>query len=188
MIIINTPVYHLHMYYLCFSWTQSLLKCVRPHYCKLKGFICLADVLCGTPHLLNKWDYLLHCDTDMNTGLVLTDALLSNRYIWGRICLPKKDISVICGNQLYWSLVVKLVVMAKCQWCCKKGPGWNDPMAAVVPRVKGFACYSLSFSRHNKNIKMEHFFLYILSRYFIWLHKWKGYLVISSDSIKWKGF
>ncbi len=51
---------------------------------------------------------------------------------------------------------------------CKKGPGWNDPMAAVVPRVKGFACYSLSFSRHNKNIKMEHFFLlYILSRYFI---------------------
>ncbi len=50
---------------------------------------------------------------------------------------------------------------------CKKGPGWNDPMAAVVPRVKGFACYDLSFSRHNKNIKMEHFFLYILSRYFI---------------------
>ncbi len=46
-------------------------------------------------------------------------------------------------------------------------PGWNDPMTAVVPRVKGFACYSLSFSRHNKNIKMEHFFLYILSRYFI---------------------
>ncbi len=34
---------------------------------------------------------------------------------------------------------------------------------------------SLSFSRHNKNIKMEHFFLYILSRYFIWLHKWKGF-------------
>ncbi len=54
-------------------------------------------------------------------------------------------------------------------------PGWNDPMTAVVPRVKGFACYSLSFSRHNKNIKMEHFFLYILSRYFIWLHKWKGF-------------
>ncbi len=51
----------------------------------------------------------------------------------------------------------------------------NDPMTAVVPRVKGFACYSLSFSRHNKNIKMEHFFLYILSRYFIWLHKWKGF-------------
>ncbi len=50
---------------------------------------------------------------------------------------------------------------------CKKGPGWNDPMTAVVPRVKGFACYDLSFSRHNKNIKMEHFFLYILSRYFI---------------------
>ncbi len=48
-------------------------------------------------------------------------------------------------------------------------------MAAVVPRVKGFACYDLSFSRHNKNIKMEHFFLYILSRYFIWLHKWKGF-------------
>ncbi len=48
-----------------------------------------------------------------------------------------------------------------------RGPGWNDPMTAVVPRVKGFACYSLSFSRHNKNIKMEHFFLYILSRYFI---------------------
>ncbi len=126
MIIINTPVYHLHMYYLCFSlhmyylcfsWTQSLLKCVRPHYCKLKGFICLADVLCGTPHLLNRWDCLPHCDTDMNTGLVLTDALLSNRYIWGRICLPKKDISVICGNQLYWSLVVKLAVMAKRQWC-----------------------------------------------------------------------
>ncbi len=56
-----------------------------------------------------------------------------------------------------------------------RGPGWNDPMTAVVPRVKGFACYSLSFSRHNKNIKMEHFFLYILSRYFIWLHKWKGF-------------
>ncbi len=52
-------------------------------------------------------------------------------------------------------------------WVCKKGPGWNDPMTAVVPRVKGFACYDLSFSRHNKNIKMEHFFLYILSRYFI---------------------
>ncbi len=51
---------------------------------------------------------------------------------------------------------------------CKKVPGWNDPMTAVVQRVKGFACYSLSFSRHNKNIKMEHFFLlYILSRYFI---------------------
>ncbi len=62
---------------------------------------------------------------------------------------------------------------------CKKGPGWNDPMAAVVPRVKGFACYDLSFSRHNKNIKMEHFFLYILSRYFIWLHKMKGVLMIS---------
>ncbi len=62
---------------------------------------------------------------------------------------------------------------------CKKGPGWNDPMAAVVPRVKGFACYSLSFSRHNKNIKMEHFFLlYILSRYFIWLHKMKRVLMI----------
>ncbi len=48
-------------------------------------------------------------------------------------------------------------------------------MTAVVPRVKGFAYYSLSFSRHNKNIKMEHFFLYILSRYFIWLHKLKGF-------------
>ncbi len=58
---------------------------------------------------------------------------------------------------------------------CKEVPGWNDPMTAVVPRVKGFACYGLSFSRHNKNIKMEHFFLYILSRYFIWLHKWKGF-------------
>ncbi len=54
-------------------------------------------------------------------------------------------------------------------------PGWNDPMTAVVQRVKGFAYYSLSFSRNNKNIKMEHFFLYILSRYFIWLHKWKGF-------------
>ncbi len=63
---------------------------------------------------------------------------------------------------------------------CKKGPGWNDPMTAVVPRVKGFARYSLSFSRHNKNIKMEHFFLlYILSRYFIWLHKMKRVLMIS---------
>ncbi len=48
-------------------------------------------------------------------------------------------------------------------------------MTAVVQRVKGFAYYSLSFSRHNKNIKMEHFFLYILSRYFIWLHKWKDF-------------
>ncbi len=46
-------------------------------------------------------------------------------------------------------------------------PGSIDPMTAVVQRVKGFAYYSLSFSRHNKNIKMEHFFLYILSRYFI---------------------
>ncbi len=46
-------------------------------------------------------------------------------------------------------------------------PGSIDPMKAVVQRVKGFAYYSLSFSRHNKNIKMEHFFLYILSRYFI---------------------
>ncbi len=27
-----------------------------------------------------------------------------------------------------------------------RGPGWNDPMTAVVPRVKGFAYYSLSFS------------------------------------------
>ncbi len=54
-------------------------------------------------------------------------------------------------------------------------PGCIDPMTAVVQRVKGFAYYSLSFSRHNKNIKMEHFFLYILSRYFIWLHKWKGF-------------
>ncbi len=64
-------------------------------------------------------------------------------------------------------------------WLCKKGPGWNDPMTAVVPRVKGFACYDLSFSRHNKNIKMEHFFLYILSRYFIWLHKMKRVLMMS---------
>ncbi len=54
-------------------------------------------------------------------------------------------------------------------------PGSIDPMTAVVQRVKGFAYYSLSFSRHNKNIKMEHFFLYILSRYFIWLHKLKGF-------------
>ncbi len=54
-------------------------------------------------------------------------------------------------------------------------PGSIDPMTAVVQRVKGFAYYSLSFSRHNKNIKMEGFFLYILSRYFIWLHKWKGF-------------
>ncbi len=46
-------------------------------------------------------------------------------------------------------------------------PGHIDPMTAVVQRVKGFAYYSLSFSRHNKNIKMEHFLLYILSRYFI---------------------
>ncbi len=38
-------------------------------------------------------------------------------------------------------------------------PASIDPMTAVVQRVKGFACYSLSFSRHNKNIKMEHFFL-----------------------------
>ncbi len=45
-------------------------------------------------------------------------------------------------------------------------PGSIDPMTAVVQRVKDFAYYSLSFSRHNKNIKMEHFFLYILS-YFI---------------------
>ncbi len=52
-------------------------------------------------------------------------------------------------------------------------PGSIEPMTAVVQRVKGFAYYSLSFSRHNKNIKMEDFFLYILSRYFIWLHKWK---------------
>ncbi len=60
------------------------------------------------------------------------------------------------------------------------GPPRFDPMTAVVPRVKGFACYSLSFSRHNKNIKMEHFFLlYILSRYFIWLHKMKRVLMIS---------
>ncbi len=48
-----------------------------------------------------------------------------------------------------------------------RGPGCIDPMTAVGQRVKGFAYYSLSFSRHNKNIKMEHFFLYILSRYFI---------------------
>ncbi len=54
-------------------------------------------------------------------------------------------------------------------------PGSIDPMTTVVQRVKAFAYYSLSFSRHNKNIKMEHFFLYILSRYFIWLHKWKGF-------------
>ncbi len=46
-------------------------------------------------------------------------------------------------------------------------PGSIDPMTAVVQRVKAFAYYSLSFSRHNKNIKMERFFLYILSRYFI---------------------
>ncbi len=70
-----------------------------------------------------------------------------------------------------------IVVLSSCN--CKKGPGWNDPMAAVVPRVKGFACYDLSFSRHNKNIKMEHFFLYILSRYFIWLHKMKRVLMMS---------
>ncbi len=28
----------------------------------------------------------------------------------------------------------------ECFYYCKKGPGWNDPMTAVVPRVKGFAC------------------------------------------------
>ncbi len=64
-------------------------------------------------------------------------------------------------------------------------PGSIDPMTAVVQRVKGFAYYSLSFSRHNKNIKMEHFFLYILSRYFIWLHKWKGFNDICA-SLKYK--
>ncbi len=72
-----------------------------------------------------------------------------------------------------------LNIDVKTYWTCKKGPGWNDPMTAVVPRVKGFACYDLSFSRHNKNIKMEHFFLYILSRYFIWLHKMKRVLMMS---------
>ncbi len=61
----------------------------------------------------------------------------------------------------------------RCYKCGKEGhikrvrPGSIDPMTAVVQRVKGFAYYSLSFSRHNKNIKMEQFFLYILSRYFI---------------------
>ncbi len=50
---------------------------------------------------------------------------------------------------------------------CSVRPGSIDPMTAVVQRVKGFAYYSLSFSRHNKNIKIEGFFLYILSRYFI---------------------
>ncbi len=53
-------------------------------------------------------------------------------------------------------------------------PGLIDPMTAVVQWVKAFAYYSLSFSRHNQ-IKMEHFLLYILSRYLIWLHKWKGF-------------
>ncbi len=55
----------------------------------------------------------------------------------------------------------------KRQWTHLVRPGSIDPMTAVVQRVKGFAYYSLSFSRHNKNIKMEHFLLYILSRYFI---------------------
>ncbi len=63
--------------------------------------------------------------------------------------------------------MIHLIILAAVRKGCKKGPGWNDPMTAVVPRVKGFACYDLSFSRHNKNIKMEHFFLCILSRYFI---------------------
>ncbi len=49
-------------------------------------------------------------------------------------------------------------------------PGSIDPMTAVVQRVKGFAYYSLSFSRHNKNIKMAYIFC----------------LVISSDSINEK--
>ncbi len=65
--------------------------------------------------------------------------------------------------QTWWSRTLGALIPSY----CKKGPGWNDPMTAVIPRVKGFACYDLSFSRHNKNIKMEHFFLYILSRYFI---------------------
>ncbi len=51
-------------------------------------------------------------------------------------------------------------------------PGSIDPMTAVVQRVKAFAYYSLSFSRHNK-IKWNTF-SYIF------------YLVISSDSINEK--
>ncbi len=51
-------------------------------------------------------------------------------------------------------------------------PDSIDPMTAVVQRVKAFAYYSLSFSRHNK-IKWNTF-SYIF------------YLVISSDSINEK--
>ncbi len=42
-----------------------------------------------------------------------------------------------------------------------------DPMTAVVQRVEGLCVLQSFLLQHNKNIKMEHFFLYILSRYFI---------------------
>ncbi len=71
-------------------------------------------------------------------------------------------VGVAIINNLCYTKVLQLLSIT-----IVRRPGWNDPMMAVVPRVKGFACYGLSFSRHNNNIKMEHFFLYILSRYFI---------------------
>ncbi len=87
--------------------------------------------------------------------LVRSDNTATVAYINHQGGLRSRRMSQLARHLLLWSQK------------CKKGPGWNDPMTAVVPRVKGFACYDLSFSRHNKNIKMEHFFLYILSRYFI---------------------
>ncbi len=71
----------------------------------------------------------------------------------GHLIIPRISKSTAGGRSFFYLAPVR--------------PGSIDPMTAVVQRVKGFAYYSLSFSRHNKNIKMEHFFLYILSRYFI---------------------
>ncbi len=131
---------------------------------------------CGSPSVLHPWMLLLHMQ---ETALWIPP-----------VCCVLDD---ICKRQLLWILrgafcpleggprhIGTDTLAPVLQFPhCKKGPGWNDPMTAVVPRVKGFACYDLSFSRHNKNIKMEHFFLYILSRYFIWLHKMKRVLMMS---------
>ncbi len=61
----------------------------------------------------------------------------------------------------------------------RKDPAGTIQWRQSFRRWRALRVYSLSFSRHNKNIKMEHFFLYILSRYFIWLHKMKRVLMIS---------
>ncbi len=74
-----------------------------------------------------------------------------------------------------WFFLVNQKYTVQCDYSVRKDPAGTIQWRQSFRGWRALRVYSLSFSRHNKNIKMEHFFLYILSRYFIWLHKWKGF-------------